>query len=77
MLRKTDSGKALNPIIPWEVNQIPRQQTNIFTLPTFNQNEALIVDIVEILQGITTEMGFDRERLENYIVMYKGDYLTV
>ena len=76
MLRKTDSSKALNPITPWEVYQIPRQRTNVFTLPTFNQNEALIVDIVEILQGIATETGFDRERLENCIVMYKGDYLT-
>ena len=77
MLRKTDSGKSLNPITPWEVYQIPRQRTNVFTLPTFNQNEALIIDIVEILQSIATEMGFDRERLENCIVIYKGDYLTV
>ena len=77
MLRKTDGGKLLDPITPWEVYQIPPQRTIVFTLPTFNQNEALIVDMIEILRGIARELGFESVRLGVKVVMYKEDYLTV
>ena len=63
--------------MPWEVYQIPRQRTIVLSLPTFNQNEALIVDMVAILRGIARETGFEIERFRDNVVMYKGDYLTV
>jgi len=77
ILRNTDNGKVLEPIMPWEVYQIPRQRTIVLSLPTFNQNEALIVDMVAILRGIARETGFEIERFRDNVVMYKGDYLTV
>jgi hypothetical protein len=74
---KNQDGEGLHP---WEVDpvyQLPIQQTQVLTLPVFDNNEAKIGEITTIVRGITQRMGFTAAELEDDKIIFTGDFLTV
>ena len=60
-----------------EIYRIPLQKLKVFNLPTYDKNEAKIDEITEILRRIIKDLGYGWENLQDKIIMFKGDYLTV
>lgn len=71
------NGKPLNPIIPQTIHQIPPQRTIIYTFPAFDQNENIITEITNVIQGMLKYAGVERKEIQDNIIMHTGDRLTV
>src|SRR5271169_4688589 len=67
------------PLKPWHypiLHQLLDIATIVFTLPAYDKNEAKIEEITQILYKIATELGYTNEQLLDFLIMYKGDFLT-
>jgi hypothetical protein len=77
MEKARKDGKPLESFVIQSIYQIPTQKTQIFTLPTYDKNEANVDEVTEILGCINRDLGYTTEQLRGKLIMYKGDFLTV
>jgi hypothetical protein len=67
----------LDPITVHPINELHPVQSDIYTLPTLDLNEAKIDETIEILKTLHKELDLPLEALNDRVLMVKGDWLTV
>jgi hypothetical protein len=64
-------------IMSKSLHPLETHQTDIYTLPTLELNEAKIDETVEIIKSLMEELDIPLENLHNKLAMFKGDWLTI
>lgn len=72
---KAHGQPFVHPVTP--IHRLAVQKTEIYTLPTLELDEAKITDTIEIIKEFMKELDVKLESLNDSILMFKGDYLTV
>ena len=55
----------------------PKERSTITTLPTYPLNEGEISDMIDIHYNIRDDIGLSPEQVQNNVLNYKGDLMTV
>ncbi|KAI5780368.1 hypothetical protein DFH27DRAFT_617892 [Peziza echinospora] len=60
-----------------EVWKLPVERSDVHSLPTMDLDEAKISDVVLILKRLMKELNLSVDTLEDFVVLFQGDWLTV
>ena len=55
----------------------PQNKPEIITLPTYDLNEGVMSELIQILNKIQSHIGLTPEQVKRNILLFKGDFMTV
>lgn len=60
-----------------KLNVLELRQSEIYTLPTLDLNEARINETIDILEALMQELGVPAKQMHSKVAIFKGDWLTI
>lgn len=68
---------GLEPFVAPPQFLLPLQKSDLHTMTTFHNNEAIINEVIEIVKQIVGELDLPAHQLMDKLIIFKGDYMTV